>query len=331
MAATDRPHLILPFASSQSEACQQALSHLDDPQRFSHLHALLARLTLVTRREGDEYALSLPHERVVAESLGWDALPDGALPWAALQARQAGVEVGQQAWGCLTPCHWSMGRDTLTVIDPQALQLSEADSRALLAILRPWFEDEGWTLVYSQPTRWYASHPTLQGLPTASLDRVIGRNPDLWMPDHPQARLIRRLQNEVQMLMYQEPLNEAREAAGQLAVNSFWLSGCGRLPAATPPGLAEDEQVLDLLRAPLLAGDMGAWIEAWQALEATVLRQACATLDAGGALALSLCGERHSETLSAPPALSATQRLFNGLRRWMGHAGPRPSALLGSL
>ncbi len=34
------------------------------------------------------------------------------------------------------------------------------------------------------------------------------------------------------MLLYTHPINAAREARGELAVNSFWLSGTGPTPVA---------------------------------------------------------------------------------------------------
>lgn len=323
-------HLILPFAASLSPPCQQALPRLDDAAALPHLHQLLHRLSQHTRLEGDEYAFSMPHERVLAHHLGWGDLPDGTLPWGAYEAQRSGIRTGEQAWGLITPCHWLMGRETLTLIDPDELKLPDADSRTLLETLRPWFEDEGWTLLYSTPTRWYASHPSLMDLPTASIERVIGRNPDVWMPNHPQARLIRRLQSEVQMLMYQHPLNEQRESAGRLSVNSFWLSGCGRLPIPSPAPTTPAPQLINDLRAPLLASNLADWIAAWQALEATHLKTACAALDAGQRVELTLCGERHALTLS-PAAASMAQRISQGWSRLLGRSGPSPSAVLATL
>jgi hypothetical protein len=324
-------HLILPFAASLSEPCQQALTRLDDAQSLPHLHQLLGRLSQATRLDGDEYALSMPHERLMAQALGWGDLPDGSLPWAALSAQGSGLPAAGKAWGLLSPCHWLMGRETLTLIDPDELQLGEPESKALLDVLRPWFEEEGWTLDYAAPTRWYATHPSLASLPTASLDRVIGRNPDVWMPSHPQARLIKRLQNEVQMLMYEHPLNAEREAAGQLTVNSFWLSGTGQLPADQAPASPPGQSLVTDLRAPLLASNLADWIAAWQTLDATLFKEACATLDLGQPLHLSLCGERSAVTLSPPPSLTFTQRLRGGLQQWLGRHRTLPSALLATL
>lgn len=329
-------HLVLPFAASLSEPCQQALPRLDDASQFPHLHQLLRRLAPARRLEGDEYALSMPHERVLAESLGWHGGPglvDGTLPWAAWQARAHGISTGALSWGLLTPCHWMMGRDTLTLLDPDALRLNEADSRTLLDTLRPWFEEEGWTLAYGTPTCWYAAHPSLTSLPTASLDRVIGRNPDVWMPDHPQARLIKRLQNEVQMLMYPHPLNEARAAQGQWTVNSFWLSGTGPLPDASPVSLPESTRLLTDLRAPLLASNLVDWIDTWRRLDTQVFQPALADLDAGQTVHLTLCGERHALTLAPAPSPSFGQRLLKSAQTLLGRGkgAVQPSALLASL
>lgn len=333
LAAPPSQHLVIPFAASLSEACQQALPRLDDARQFPHLHQLLRQLAPAQRLTGDEYALSMPHERMLARDLGWTGLADGTLPWAAWQAQAAGISTEGKAWGLLTPCHWLVGRDALTLIDPDELRLNETDSRALLDTLRPWFEEDGWTLVHGSPTRWYAAHPSLTDLPTASLDRVIGRNPDVWMPDHPQARLIKRLQNEVQMLMYQHPLNEARAAQGQLTVNSFWLSGTGPLPPATPVALPASTRWLTELRAPLLGNNLADWIGAWQTLDSQVFQPACADVAAGRTVHLTLCGEREALTLAPAPAPTLGQRLRQGTLKLLGKGNStlQPSKWLISL
>lgn len=311
-------HVILPFAASLSEPCQQALPQLDRAEHLSNLRFLLAHLKPDTPIGTDEYALSMPHERILAEQLGWQALADGCLPWAAWQARQVGIEVAQQAWGVLTPCHWLMGRDSLTMLGPDELHLHESESHTLLEAIRPWFEEEGWTLHYQSPTCWLASHESLRDLPTASLDRVIGRNPDVWLPEHPNARLVKRLQNEVQMLMYQHPLNDQRAAAGQLPVNSFWLSGTGALPAGTPSSLPATTRLDDALRTPLLATNMADWLAAWERLDATVLADARLALEAGQPVTLSLCGERHAASWEAGRTMNPAARVGDWLKRLLG-------------
>lgn len=327
-------HWVIPFAASLSEPCQHALTRLKDAAALPRLSALLGRLQPVARLEGDEYALAMPHERLLARELGWSE-PDGLQPWAAWWATQDGLSLpADRCWALLSPGHWLMGRDHLTLLDPAGLGLSEDESRALLDALRPFFEEDGWTLQWGAATRWYASHRELDGLSTASLERVIGRNPDLWLaedPDgHPLARKLRRLQAEAQMLLYHHPLNERRSQAGLATVNSFWVSGCGRPPArlALPAGL----HVNDELRTPLLTDDMPLWLKAWQHVDAHVLPEVQAALDAGQVVKLTLCGERHAVTFgpAIPPGLGA--RLWGRLRSLGGPApGASPAACLSEL
>jgi hypothetical protein len=301
-------HLLIPFAASLSDSGQAAFAELQLPV----LEELLARMQVGSRLEGDEYRLSMPHERVLALALGWKG-EDGALPWAARSAAQDGVDTtrGSKAWGLLSPVHWQVGREHLTMGDPEDLGLDTQESRAFFEAVQPLLRSEGWVFVMRAPTRWYVAHESLAGLPTASLDRTIGRNPDFWMPDHPAARTVKRLQSEVQMLLHTHPLNDARETAGKLPLNSFWLSGCG-LPQ---PELGAPPLVLDALRRPALHSDWLAWREAWKALDDGPLRDALARVKHGEPLKLTLCGERHALGLQTRPATLGS-RLASLAGRW---------------
>ena len=283
-------HLLIPFASALSDASTHVLHDLHLP----NLARLLARLTPAEADGGDEYTLSPPHERALAAAWGWDG-GDGAWPFAAWAASNDGVVVGEQAWGLVTPAHWLVGRDHVTLADPEALQLTEAESRAAFEAVRELFESEGFTLVWGAPSRWYVAHESLAGLPCAALDRVIGRNVDLWIRHgaayQSQARLVRRLQSEVQLLLYPHALNEEREQRDALTLNSFWLSGCGRAQAVP----TNEVVVNDTLRAPLLAQDWVAWADAWRALDAGALATLLADARAGRSARLTLCGERSAQ------------------------------------
>jgi hypothetical protein len=287
-------HLVLPFAAPLTESGRQALHELPLPA----LSRLLARWTVEARDDGDEWSLTPPHERVLARELGL-AGADGCLPWAAHEAAGAGRSTDDLAWGWVTPVHWQVGADQVSLLDPAQLALAgaEHESRALFDTVQPLFESEGFVLVWRPGLHWLAAHESLRDLPTASLDRVIGRNIERWLPDRQTARPLRRLQNEVQMLLHDDPINQAREARGEWPVNSFWLSGCGgHRPASVPPGLVVD----DRLRAPALGEDWSAWRDAWRALDDGPLAQ---LLEAGGGSRLSLCGERSSVTLAAGGSL----------------------------
>jgi hypothetical protein len=301
-------HLVVPYAAAASEAGAAALHGLRLPQ----LERLVARLVPTSETVTGEDSLSPPHEHVLAACRGW-TVDDGRLPLAAWSARADGLEpaVGGPGWGLLTPTHWQVGSEQIVLLDPAQLHLAEDESRALLQALSTLFEPEGWTLHWGAPLRWYASHESLHGLATASLDRAVGRPIDRWLPDRQAGRTLRRLQSEAQMLLYTHPINAARESRGELPVNSFWLSGTGPTPESGSGDLDGDPVVDECLRGPCLAEDWAAWVEAWHALDARRLGDLDARAARGEALSLTLCGERAAqrfETVRHGPWQRLTQR-----------------------
>jgi hypothetical protein len=300
-------HLLIPFAYALSDAASQVLHDLPLP----NLARLLGRLRLAQRDDAEVYSLSAPHERAIAAAAGWHGA-DGCLPFAARAAADDGIDVGDAAWGLITPTHWHVGRDHVTLTDPAALNLNEAESRAAFELVRELFESEGFRFEWGAPMRWYAAHPSLEELPCASLDRVIGRNVELWMrpgadPQSP-ARLMRRLQSELQLLLYPHALNEEREERGELTLNSFWLSGCG----VAQPVRGMPPQVNDTLRGPLFNEDWTGWAQAWRELDAGDIAECLAISMAGRSVAITLCGDRGAHRFESAPQ-SLWQRLA---QRW---------------
>ena len=312
-------HLLIPFAAALSEAATQVLRDMPLP----HLTTLLATLSPTQRDEGDERSFSPPHERALATAWGWPGA-DGALPFAARSAAADGIDVGDAAWGLLTPAHWHVARDHVSLADPLALDLTDAESRAAFEAVRALFESEGLRVEWGAPLRWYVAHEMLAGLPCAALDRVIGRRVELWTGTTahttPAAALMRRLQSEVQMLLYPHPINDEREARGALTLNSFWLSGCGRLQPSDDAAV----QVNDTLRAPLIAQDWVAWAEAWQEIDANEIKPLLAAAQRGTPATLTLCGDRSAQRFENLPR-PFWQRLAS---RWRA---PLPHTVLEAL
>lgn len=296
---SDTTHLLIPYAAAQSAAGQQALAGLALP----HLDRLLAQLSPGVPDEGDEESLSPPHERALARALGLGGA-DGHLPWAAWHAGQLGdaapAAAPDAAWAFITPCHWQVRTDHVTLDDPAALGLDEADSRALLALLAPWFAQDGIALHYDQPTRWLAHGEVFAGLACASLDRVLHRDVRIWMQGAQQHAVLHRLHSEMQMLLYTHAWTQARQAQGRPPVNAFWVHGAGRRPlSALPP--ARPPQMPLQLREAALREDWGTWTAAWQALDAGPVAQLAAQVARGGAAQLTLCGERSALSWHTAP------------------------------
>ena len=154
---------------------------------LKNLPRLLQGMKLVATVALEASSLSAPHERILAQALGlpgFEAMPDGLIPWAALQASQTpGLrEQHGKAWAFITPCHWAMGREHASLTDPATLALTDVDAQTLLQAMQPYFATEGITLHGAAPGRWLAEGEIFRDLPTASLDRVMGRNVDPWLP-----------------------------------------------------------------------------------------------------------------------------------------------------
>lgn len=283
--------MLVPFAAGLAAACREAMRTLALP----NLRRLLARMACLATDEGDETALSMPHERALAREYGI-AAPDGRIPWAAWQVAQAGGETHGTGWAFITPCHWQVGTSNVVMGHPQHLGLAAEHSQRLLQAMQPYFEQDGIRLEYEGPTRWLAHGEVFRDQPAASLDRVVGRMIDAWLARNGQATALRRLQQEMQMLLYTHPVNDERAGAGLQPVNSFWVSGTGALPAGgrtdTPDGL----RVTQGLRAAALQGDWAAWAAAWQRLDAGEVARLGQQLDRGEYVRVTLCGERSSRT-----------------------------------
>jgi hypothetical protein len=259
--------------------------------------------------------LSPPHERAWSQTLGWP-LTDGCMPWAARTA--AGMSLVQDAcfsvapatspsgWAFITLCNWHVSHGQVTLGDPLYLKIDDATDATLFKAMQGFFAEDGIALYPFKPGQWLAQSPLLVDLPTASLDRVIGRNIDPWLVGghvdaqalSPAAKLLRRLQNEMQMLLYTHPVNEGRS----LAINSFWVHGTGALPALPPIG--HEPAVVDSLRESALQQDFIGWLEAWQHVDAQVIGPQLSRVAAGEPQRLVLCGEHEFHVYdSATPSL----------------------------
>ena len=302
---SDTTHLLIPYAGVQSPGGQQALASLELP----NLERLLARLSPLESDIGDEESPSPPHERALARALG---LPggDGQLAWAAWQVQHGSLAAGvpdNAAWAFITPCHWQVSTDHITLHDPAALALDEAGSRALLAVMAPWFEQDGITLLYDQPTRWLARGEVFANLRSTSLERVLHRDVRPWLQSAEQHPVLRRLHSEMQMLLYTHPWNEAREALRQPTVNAFWVHGAGQLAANTPVKQQAPHMPLTL-RDAALREDWATWASAWQQLDAGPVAEVAAQAARGSAVQLTLCGESSALSWHSAPR-SLRQRI----------------------
>ncbi len=288
-------HLLIPYAASHAEGCRAALATLQLPK----LQKLLTQLSAQAPDRADELSWSPPHERALARSLGLP-VTDGQIPWAALEAQKCpSLTTLNGAWAFVTLCNWQATAHEVTLRQLPMHELSATESDTLLAAMQPFFAQDGITLYPFETGRWLAHGPVFNGLPSASPDRVLGRNLSPWMPTAAQAGDLIRLVSEMQMLLYTHPVNDARDARGALAVNAIWFSGTGAL--ANPIHQPRPPTVLPTLRAAALQDDWAGWASAWQALDALEIKALLDTHSRGQPVQITLCGERHAQSWHSQP------------------------------
>lgn len=301
-------HTLIPYAAPPGPHCQDALQRLELP----NLAQLLAALTPTRHLRGAATDLTPMAERVQALALGLEG-PDGLVPWAAHEARQRGLTGlhGPSGWAWVTPCHWTIHSDHVEMTDPVHLALTPHDADQLLLAMQPFFTEDGITLFAPASghthTRWLAHGAVFADLPTASLDRVSGQSVDAWIPRQEQAKALRRLQNEMQMLLYTHLVNDQRAHYKLPAVNAFWVSGTGTLGEASHT-TAEEPVLRNALHAPALQDDAAAWVMAWRALDSSTLGHDLQRLQHGEQLKVTLCSDTQAITLNHLP-LSFLERL----------------------
>jgi hypothetical protein len=235
--------------------------------------------------------LTPAHEQALALLSGWP-VTDGQVPHAAQAALQMGLATPDtaQGWGFVRLCHWQVSNGQVTLADPAQLNVSADEDQALLAAMQSFFAEDGLTLHPYQNGCWLVHSPLLVDLPTASLDRVVGQDVNAWLVGcesaqlSPAANTLRRLQNEMQMLLYTHEVNAQRARA----INSFWLHGTGRWQAdLTQPAHV---RVVHALREPALQQNGQAWLDAWREVDTQVLPALLQHVAQGQPQRLVLCG-----------------------------------------
>jgi hypothetical protein len=147
-----------------------------------------------------------------------------------IAAKLEGSSDGQPQM-CLELIHLHATRDHVVLMDPSLLQITPKEEIALRTSVKETLEHFLGSVGEFYPHRWIYPAGEFAELLTHTPNLVSGLNIDIWMPKDTQtpgiAKKWRRLQNEIQMIWHDHPVNEARLARGELTINSVWLYGIG--------------------------------------------------------------------------------------------------------
>ncbi len=130
------------------------------------------------------------------------------------------------------PVHLSASREGMVLLDNTMLRLQADEAKSLAAVIQPLLNEMSAELVVKHAARWYLLCEQLPPISTWSLMQVVGRDISNKLPAGQEQTRWRQLFNEIQMLLHETPVNQARERRGHLPVNSLWFWGEGELTSS---------------------------------------------------------------------------------------------------
>jgi len=195
---------------------------LDSSRRLPALETLLSRADVQPAPDDGINAL-------LAQLFG---LTSPELPVGPLTRLADGGAPDAGYWLRADPVNLVADRDRLVMLPLNLLDIQMHEAQALAERINGTYETDGIRLETQEPSRWYLKLPDSPICRTRDPGDIAGGPVLDYMPDGPDAARVRRLMNEIQMLLHEHPVNQAREAAGMPLINSVWLWGGGRLPDA---------------------------------------------------------------------------------------------------
>lgn len=148
-----------------------------------------------------------------------------ARPALAANLAHAAALPAAASWLIADPVNLRVDRDRALLGDIGIMNLSQDEADALLASLNDFFAEDGLRFYAPTPGRWLVALPHASDAEFSALPDVIGEDINRHLPKGKRGMLWSRFLNELQMLLYTHPVNDAREARGEPTVNSVWFWG----------------------------------------------------------------------------------------------------------
>lgn len=160
-------------------------------------------------------------ERRLFNHFSAQALPNNDLPIAKLRSQDDNVL-------CADPCYLHPDRDQLLLFSG-SLDISSDEADELITAIQPLLDEFGATLTKLNNEQWNIKLETLPDLEFTALPEVTGKAVQQSLPKGDEQTRLQwlRLWNEIQMLLFDLPLNEKRQNQGKFPINSLWFWGGG--------------------------------------------------------------------------------------------------------
>lgn len=144
--------------------------------------------------------------------------------WVILQSK-AGNEVSIEDklafWLYATPIHLVLQRDSFSLASPVPLPLEIEEIEALSSTLNQHFMPDKIHFIWHEK-QWFLKLEYNPNITTYAPELAINKDISAYLPTGDGAIQWARISNEIQMLLFEHPVNLAREAKRLPVINSIW-------------------------------------------------------------------------------------------------------------
>jgi hypothetical protein len=149
---------------------------------------------------------------------------------------EVGSGADPAAWACIaTPVHLSAGMRSVTMAADGILNLAPGEAAALSADFNRVFGGAGVRLSVGREALLSCSFDDRIEAVTRDPAEVAGNDVFAFQPSGPDGARLRRLMSEMEMWLFDHPVNHARAAQERQPVTGLWLWGGGPAGEALPP------------------------------------------------------------------------------------------------
>lgn len=167
----------------------------------------------------------------------------------------------QDFWMRADPVHLRIEHNHIMLADSRAFHLSAEEAKQITQDLNKHFCNDDLIFLPLHPDRWYIRTPHTPEMFTYTLNQVTCNNINNFLPAGKDSAIWHRIFNEIQMILHEHPINQAREARGELIINSVWFWGGGKMPVSAQSPYTHIYSNNELLRALALSSKVQHYAE----------------------------------------------------------------------
>ena len=183
-------------------------------------HPLLDRFLTI----GHAQSRKLSYEELICQLFGIKPSPDFPLASIDYQENQTSYFLYAD------PVYLSLQRDTFFLEKKLTDDFKQNEIEDLCDALNKAFKSDTQKFVLNHEGRLFIELTRRPQIKTTSIVHIKPQSINLFMPQGEEAMSWHAFMNEIQMFLFDHPINHERSKRGALSANSIWFSGGGLLP-----------------------------------------------------------------------------------------------------